>query len=494
MTCDILIIGSGIAGLTCAIKIAEKREDISIVILTKEEISTTNTELAQGGIAAVMNLDTDSFESHIQDTLNAGGGLSKLEIVRHVIEKAPERILDLINWGVEFSKDSNGNLQLGLEGGHEVNRIIHANDQTGKEVEKTLVAKAQSFRNVKIYKHFRAIDLISQKGTIQGVKVLNLKRKRVTNINSKITVLATGGSAQVYKFTTNPTIATGDGVAMAHRVGAKISNMEYFQFHPTAFKENDKNPLFLISEAVRGFGAFIINEKGERFIFKSDSRGELATRDIVAKSIIDELMRSEHSEVFMDCRHLCSKAFKKQFPFIIAYCESKGFNLKNKLLPIIPAAHYQCGGIEVDQKGRTSIHNLFAIGECSNTGLHGKNRLASNSLLEALVFAHVVAQELTKTIDIIKVNYSKCNKVCNAEIIEGNLGEAFIRKIQITMSKYCAFACDKDDVKIAVDKLKRLKKDFLNRIDPRFISIDQIETNNLFEVAILISNAKYNDF
>lgn len=489
MKCDILIIGSGIAGLSYAVKVAEKRKDLNIVLLTKEKITTSNTELAQGGIAAVMNLVTDSFEKHIQDTMDAGGGLSDLKIVKHVVESAPKRLKELIDYGVEFCEDTTGNLELGLEGGHQVNRIVHAKDQTGSKVEEILCEKIKTYKNITIHTHFCAVDLIYNHESIVGTKVLDLKSKVVKVFLSKITVLATGGSGQVYKYTTNPTVATGDGVAMANRVGVKISNMHYFQFHPTAFMESEMNPLFLISEAVRGFGAFIINEKDERFIFKSDSRGELATRDIVSKAIIEELKGSNQSEVYLDCRHLDSNIFKIKFPFISNYCESKGYNLKNDLLPIIPAAHYQCGGIEVDEKGRTSIYNLFAIGECANTGLHGKNRLASNSLLEALVFAHDAAIETLKIIDLITLHFSETTEVIMLMNEKEEIYRNYKLKIQEIMSNQCSFGSEKKEVLLANSALNLLKQEFLKNYEPRKLTVNSIETINLFDVALLISNA-----
>lgn len=395
---DVIVVGSGISGLSFSIKLAEKRKDLSIVLFTKAENNESNTRYAQGGIAGVFNLKEDSFQAHIKDTLEAGGDECNRGIVEKIIRSAPERIAELENWGVNFTKDKNGNNCTALEGGHSFPRIIHAKDATGNEIENVLVQKVKSYSNITILNHFEVIELLKKENEIDGVKVIDKKENSIHKIYSKVVVLSTGGCGQLFQFTTNPKIATGDGIALAHKIGAKIEGMNHIQFHPTAFFEKNKSPLFLISEAVRGKGAYIVNSERKRFVFDSDERGELATRDIVTKAILKEMHLNNSENVFLDCRHISPEAFKNEFPTIHQYCEQNGINTAFDLIPIIPAAHYQCGGISVDEYGETTIRNLFAIGECSNTGMHGKNRLASNSLLEAIAFAHFAAEKIGDTL------------------------------------------------------------------------------------------------
>lgn len=391
---DVIVVGSGISGLSFSIKLAEKRKDISILLFTKSENNESNTRYAQGGIAGVFNLKEDSFQAHIQDTLKAGGGECNREIVEKIIRSAPERIEELENWGVNFTKDQKGMKNAALEGGHSFPRVIHAKDATGNEIENVLLQKIKNYTNIILMNHVEVIELLKKEDAIDGVNVMDKKKNSIYEIHSKVVVLSTGGCGQLFQFTTNPKIATGDGVALAYKIGAKIEGMNYIQFHPTAFFEKNKSPLFLISEAVRGRGAYIVNKEGERFVFMDDGRGELATRDIVTKAILKEMKRNQSENVFLDCRHISPIEFKNEFPTIHQYCEQNGINTEFDLIPIIPAAHYQCGGISVDENGETTITNLFAVGECSYTGMHGKNRLASNSLLEAIAFAHFASEKI----------------------------------------------------------------------------------------------------
>ena len=403
MKTDILVIGSGVAGLTFAIKIAKARPDIEVAVITKERNHISNTAQAQGGIAVVLDRIRDSFELHVKDTIKAGRGLNDRNVVEMVVSQAPNRLLELIDWGTSFDAQKDGNLELGLEGGHSRHRIVHHRDLTGLEIQRKLIAKAKSFHNIRFFDHYFVTDLaleINSRNCV-GITALDKRTSQKVNISSKITFLASGGSGMVFGNTTNPAVATGDGVAMAWRAGARVKNMNFIQFHPTALYEEDKHPLFLISEAVRGHGAYLVNQKGNRFLFKSDSRGELATRDVVSEAIVKELKHSGEKNVFLDCRHLNMEDFSKKFPTIVSYCSSIGMNLAVDLIPVVPAAHYQCGGIEVDQQGKTSVGNLFASGECTYTGLHGANRLASNSLLEALVYSHEASKVVLKEIDKI---------------------------------------------------------------------------------------------
>ncbi|MCC9066190.1 L-aspartate oxidase [Flavobacterium piscisymbiosum] len=408
---DILIIGSGIAGLFFAIKIAKKRPDLSIAIMTKDKVKNSNTQLAQGGIAVVTDCIKDSFEQHIADTLQSGGGLCDEEIVKMVIHQAPERLKELIDIGVSFDKNKSGIWNLGLEGGHSQHRILHHKDISGAEIEKNLIETIKQLSNITVLEDHLVIDVDTKKSNgkmrCTGAFYCDKINKKVKYIRTKTVVLSTGGCGQIFKNTTNPEIATGDGIAIASRAGAVIKDMQYIQFHPTALYEEDKNPFFLISEAVRGFGAHIVNENQKRFIFKDDIRGELATRDIVSQAISKEIETSGKQYVYLDCRHLDFAEFYRHFPSITDYCKTIGLHPERDLIPIVPVAHYQCGGISVNKKSQTNIKNLYAIGECSRTGLHGKNRLASNSLLEALVFAHQASDHIGRTIDDLSFSSKK---------------------------------------------------------------------------------------
>ncbi len=403
---DILILGSGVAGLSTAIKLAKALPNKSIIVATKNNKEESNTKYAQGGIAAVWNED-DSFESHIQDTLKAGDYENDLEVVKMVVENAPERLNELIQWGADFDINSKNEYDLGKEGGHSTNRILHHKDVTGYEIQMTLIKQVESLANIQFLDHHFAIELITehhfknkkielgQKDIhCYGAYILNEKTSEIDTYLAHKVVLATGGSGQSYATTTNPVIATGDGIGMAFRAKAQIDDMQYIQFHPTALYEPGKSPAFLISEAVRGFGAYIKNKKGERFMFKVDERGELASRDIVSRAINMEINTSGNECVYLDCTHLDQEAFYNHFPNIVDKCKSIGIDVTKDYIPVLPAMHYMCGGVSVNREGKTTINNLYANGEVARTGLHGANRLASNSLLEALVFGDIIAQNI----------------------------------------------------------------------------------------------------
>ena len=399
MTTDYLVIGSGIAGLTFAAKIASKLEDRTVCIVTKSDAEESNTKYAQGGVAVVLDFKEDSFKKHINDTLIAGDGLCDEAIVRMVVEEGPKRFKELQSWGASFDKDPLGTFNLGKEGGHSRNRIAHHKDITGYEIETALLNHIQELPNVTIYNHHFAIDLITEHHlernnynnlSCYGAYVMNQNTGNIETIKARTTLLATGGIGKVYGHTTNPNIATGDGIAMAYRAKAYITDMEFIQFHPTVLYDDQVGQSFLISEAVRGAGAYLRNKEGRRFMLDYDARGELASRDIVARGIDNELKNSGESCVYLDCTHLAGKTFKEHFPNIYKECFSRNIDIEKDWIPVVPASHYLCGGIDVDKNGRTSVKNLFACGECSRTGLHGANRLASNSLLEALVYAHTI--------------------------------------------------------------------------------------------------------
>lgn len=402
---DVLIIGTGIAGLSVAIKVAERFPHRQCVVITKQESAESNTRYAQGGIAVVSDLVHDSFEDHIEDTLKAGDGLCDPEVVKHVVHQAPERLRELMEMGADFDRDSSGALVLGREGGHKANRIIHHQDVTGLNISTALLEKVKTLPNITLLSHHVAIDLVTEvevpvtgaeRYFCTGAYVLNFESKNIEKYVAGVTVLATGGIGQLYSTTTNPVIATGDGIAMAYRAGAKVSNMEFIQFHPTALRDENTKPAFLISETVRGHGAYLRNGVGERFMFYYHPDGELACRDVVSRAIATEISFSKEKFVYLDCSHIPAEELLNHFPNIYKKCLSIGIDIKKDLIPVVPAAHYVCGGIDVDLQSRTSISNLYACGECSNTGLHGANRLASNSLLEATVFAHNCFSDIEK--------------------------------------------------------------------------------------------------
>ena len=400
MQTDFLVIGSGIAGLTYALKTAKHFPDKKITVITKTQADETNTKYAQGGIAGVWDEAKDSYDKHIEDTLIAGDGLCNEHIVEIVVKEGPERIKEIISYGAEFDKDEKGDYSLGKEGGHSENRILHHKDVTGKEMERALLAELKTTKNIELINHCFVVDIITQhhlgflvtKSTLDitcyGVYILNLHTNQIEKIPAKIILLATGGCGQAYRTTTNPRIATGDGIAMVYRAKGKIENMEFIQFHPTALYEPGVSPSFLITEAVRGDGGILRNKNSEAFMEKYDARKDLAPRDIVARAIDNEMKKSGTEHVYLDCRHMDKEKFIHHFPNIYEKCLSMGIDVMQHMIPVAPAAHYSCGGIKTDEWGRTSIKNLYACGECASTGLHGANRLASNSLLEAMVFGH----------------------------------------------------------------------------------------------------------
>lgn len=408
---DVLVIGSGISGLSYAIKISEKMPEAKIIIVTKADEDESNTKYAQGGLSVVTDFDRDSFQKHIDDTMRAGDGENNLGIVKMVIEEGPERFKELVEWGTQFDQ-KDGHLSLGREGGHTENRIVHHKDITGAEIERALLETINKSANIEMMAHHYVIDLITQhhvpgkvfnydQTDCYGAYILDEKNKEIKKITAKITLVATGGAGHVYKNTTNPVIATGDGIAFVHRARGKISNMQYYQFHPTALYSKLDGMLFLISEAVRGDGAKLRTKDGKKFMHKYDEREELASRDIVARAIDSELKISGDDYVGLDCREMDHEKFVEHFPNIYQKCLDEGIDPFKQLIPVVPACHYLMGGIEVDKDGQSSIKNLFAVGECTNSGLHGANRLASNSLLEGLVFGHNAAM---KTIELLQIN------------------------------------------------------------------------------------------
>ncbi|MEN9946019.1 MAG: hypothetical protein RLZZ293_405, partial [Pseudomonadota bacterium] len=389
---DAIVLGSGLAGLSVALRLADGGRQVALI--SKRELKECNSFYAQGGIAAVIN-QQDSFSSHIQDTLIAGAGLCKEQSVKFIVENAPEQIDWLINIGVEFTKE-NEQLHLTREGGHSARRVLHVADATGAAIIQALISKVTNNPNIKIYEQFIGIDLIlSEDNSCQGLYVLDSSSGVTHTFCAPNVILATGGAGKAYLYTTNPDVATGDGIAMAYRSGAKVANLEFIQFHPTCLY-HEKAKSFLISEAVRGEGGILQLADGQRFMHNHDQRLELAPRDVVARAIDFEMKKHGLDSVFLDISHQPKEFILEHFPNIYAKCLSLGIDISYEPIPVVPAAHYTCGGIVTDLVGRTGIEGLYAVGECAHTGLHGANRLASNSLLECLVIGNSLVEDIIK--------------------------------------------------------------------------------------------------
>lgn len=496
---DYLVIGSGIAGLSFAIKTARQFPNKTITILTKAQAAETNTKYAQGGIAVVGEAP-DTIEKHVQDTLISGDGLCDEEIVKIVIEEGPERVQEMIDWGTQFDKDNKGEYLKGKEGGHSEFRILHYKDITGWEIERALLEEIKQYPNIQILQNYFVIDLITQhhagylvlKSTqnirCYGVYALNLNNNNIEKILSKITLMASGGCGQVYRSTTNPVVATGDGIAMVYRAKGRIRNMEFIQFHPTALYEAGVSPSFLITEAVRGDGGILRNKKGEAFMEKYDARKDLAPRDIVARAIDTEMKINGTEFVHLDCTHMNPEKFKQHFPNIYEKCLSKGIDVFKDYIPVSPAAHYCCGGIYTDEKGQTSIHNLFACGECSSTGLHGANRLASNSLLEALVFAHRCAQTAAAQIENIDfaTNIPEWNALGTSEPNEMILITQSRKELESVMSDYVGIVRNNIRLERAMRRIDLLHEETEALYKNTKISPQLCELRNLITIGYLI--------
>ncbi len=502
---DILVLGAGIAGLTFALKIAKRRPDLKVTVLTKTHDGESNTRYAQGGVAAVWNTETDSFEKHIQDTLIAGDGLCDEKIVEIVVTEGPERVQEIIDWGARFDKNKSEKYDLGREGGHSENRILHYKDLTGWEIQRTLTEQAAQTPNIDVLEHYFAIDVITQHHLghtvtrvtpgieCYGAYALNKKTGEIDMLLAKTTVLATGGGGQVYRSTTNPVIASGDGIAMVYRAKGRIENMEFVQFHPTAlYNPAGDNPSFLISEAVRGFGGVLKTPDGQEFMQKYDERGSLAPRDIVARAIDREMKISGAEYMCLDCRHLDPEGFLAHFPTIHEKCLSIGIDPMKDMIPVTPACHYLCGGIRTDEVGRTSINRLYAAGECTSTGLHGANRLASNSLLEAMVFAHRIYLDVLENIDRIdgiKQGIPEWDARGTTEPDELILITQSLKELKDIMSYYVGIVRSNVRLKRAMDRLYLLYQETEDLYHKTSISPQLCELRNLITIAYLITRS-----
>ncbi|HWB01724.1 MAG TPA: L-aspartate oxidase [Verrucomicrobiales bacterium] len=493
---DFVVVGSGIAGLSFALKAARHG---SVAVITKASAVESNTAWAQGGVACVMGED-DNFEQHVADTLDAGAGLCKEDAVRTIVTEGPERMRELMDWGVRFDGNGEGHgsiPDLGREGGHTRRRILHHGDTTGREIEDRMLERARETLSITFFEQHFAIDLVTTgklgyatEDRCLGLYVLDEKSGEVTTFRSDRVILATGGCGRVYQFTTNPSVATGDGVAMAWRAGATIANMEFIQFHPTClYHPTLKN--FLVTEAMRGEGGVLIGEDGEEFMHKYDPRLSLAPRDIVARAIDREIKRTGSPCVYLDMRSKSRDFLKERFPNIYQTCLEAGIDIAETPIPVVPAAHYQCGGVRTDVNGATSLRGLYAVGEVACTGLHGANRLASNSLLEGAVVAHRAAADILRRSPLGQPHLTHYNipvwrpgNVTNVDelvVIYHNWDE--IRRL---MWDYVSIVRTGKRLQRAATRLRNLQREVQEFYWNFKITTELLELRNLVQVAALI--------
>lgn len=493
---DFLVVGSGLAGLSFALKVAHKGK---VAIVTKAALSETNTSYAQGGIAAV-TYEPDGIEKHVADTLIAGDGMCNEEVVRLVVQQGPRQIDELIKWGTKFDKEKNGRYDLAKEGGHSEHRILHHKDNTGAEIQRALSEEVLHHQNIDVYEKYFAVDIITQHhlGSLvkrrhsdiecYGIYALEIDSGNVLTIHSKVTLMATGGTGNLYSTTTNPPIATGDGIAMVYRAKGTVENMEFVQFHPTSLYNPGERPSFLITEAMRGFGGVLKTSDGEEFMHNYDSRGSLAPRDIVARAIDNEMKVRGDDFVFLDCTHLESEKLIEHFPNINEKCLSLGIDITKDFIPVVPAAHYLCGGIKVDSNARTGINRLYAAGETSSTGLHGANRLASNSLIEAIVYADLAAKHALSHIDEYELNEDipewDAKGVSHPE--EMVLITQNYKEMQQIFSVYVGIVRSNLRLKRALDRLEIIYLETEELYRKSTLSVKLCELRNLINVGYLI--------
>lgn len=489
-----VVIGSGIAGLYSALKLEQQLNlPDGILLITKSELGESNSYYAQGGMVAVLKSNkNDSVSSHVADTIKAGAGLSELNTIKFISENSDKVVKDLLTFGVEFDRDENGNFTLTKEAAHSVNRILHSGgDATGREMEIALCHTLQNHKNIKVYENSLAVDLLVEDNTCDGVVIFHEKNSEYETVYCKTLILATGGLGQLYKYTTNPVGATGDGFALAYNVGAELQDMEFVQFHPTALAFDDKknHNRFLISEAVRGEGAKLCNKDRVQFMYKYDERKELAPRDIVARSIFQEMKATNTTNVYLDTSDIPRDKLIKRFPTIANKCLDNGIDITKDLIPVAPAAHYFMGGVKTNLKGETSIKGLYAIGEVSSTGLHGGNRLASNSLLECVVCAYEVAEFLRNSdlsFDIPK--NGKFDKIISKYEIPNVKNKIDVQnlksKLKDLMWNNVGIYRNEKSLNDAINGLNELEKEFPKQ--DKYLSKEEYEFKNMLISARLI--------
>jgi len=489
-TCDFLIVGGGIAGLSAALEASRWGK---VIILTKGKIGETATEKAQGGIAAAIDQIRDSTEYHFEDTIQAGAGLCNEEAVRILVTEGVERVKELIEMGAQFDRaetEAGGGFALALEGAHKRRRILHAGDATGEEIQRTLGSKILKEKRAEVKEQTIGVNLITKNGECLGVEALDLKQGEKIYYLAKATILATGGLGQVYLYTTNPTVATGDGVAMAYRAGAEVTDMEFVQFHPTSLVQFEELkdiialPQFLISEAVRGEGGILLNKKGERFMQKYHKQLELAPRDIVARAIVSEMQATNSDCVYLSLKEIGAEKIKKRFPVIYKTCLERGLDITKAPIPVAPAAHYSMGGIKTDVWGKTNLARLYAAGECASLGVHGANRLASNSLLDGLVFGHRAASK-AKEEPPLSGKFEPLTELYPPSKIKPIEIQRAMLIIKTTMWKDAGIIREEAGLQHAQKIFKELEEKYL--FYP--VTKEEIELKNLLLVAQLITRA-----
>jgi L-aspartate oxidase len=482
--------------MSFALKVASKGK---VALLCKTEMIEANTNFAQGGICCVMKED-DKFENHIKDTLIAGDGICDYNVVKKVVEGAPAQIKELVKWGVDFDKNEDGKYDLHKEGGHDNFRILHHKDNTGAEIQESLVETVKKHPNIDVMENHFAIELLTQhhlgmlvKHTTPnihcyGAYVLDIKKNCVDTYLAKITMVCTGGIGNIYQTTTNPPVATGDGISMVYRAKGLVEDMEFVQFHPTSLYHPGDRPSYLITEAMRGYGGILRNKKGEDFMLRYDSRGSLAPRDIVARSIDTEMKLTGEDHVYLDVTHKDPEETKKHFPNIYQKCLSIGIDITKEYIPVCPASHYLCGGIKVDENARTTINHLYAAGECTRTGLHGGNRLASNSLLEAIVYAEAAAQHSLPLID----NINWCDEIPEWNDEGTTLNEEMVlitqseKEVNQIMQAYVGIVRSNLRLKRAFDRLELIYKETESLFQRSVVSKEICELRNIVNTAYLV--------
>jgi L-aspartate oxidase len=494
---DFLVIGSGIAGMSFALKVANKGK---VALICKSGLEEANTFFAQGGVASVTNLLVDNFEKHIEDTMIAGDFLSDREAVELVIREAPKQINELIRWGVDFDKDEKGEFDLHREGGHSEFRILHHKDNTGEEIQDRLIQSVQKNSNITVYENHFTIEILTQHHlgvnvtrqtpdiTCYGAYIMDLQTGNIHTFLSKVTLMATGGIGAVYQTTTNPLVATGDGIAMVYRAKGTVKDMEFVQFHPTALYHPGDRPSFLITEAIRGYGGKLRTLDGKEFMQKYDDRLELAPRDVVARAIDNEMKNRGEEHVYLDITHKDPEETKKHFPTIYEKCLSIGIDITKDYIPVAPAAHYLCGGIKVDINASSSINRLYAVGECSCSGLHGGNRLASNSLIEAVVYADAAARHAKKVFESYK--YQEDIPDWNDEGVQSPeemvLITQSVKEVGQIMSTYVGIVRSDIRLKRAWDRLDIIYEETESLFKRSFASKNICELRNMVNVGYLI--------